>query len=283
MTVLNPTRRQRAAQWVLGSDALLVGADDYAKVRDERESVTTRLREEALFDQLATNVIEWHEAMVRFAARLSSGVALSTRETWARTEQECSLMLRIANVLSAAFSFSEAVERNGRHRKHGCGDSIKHAAYDESAMTETGYSLRIPGVKERIPISQEDYERARDTLALMEERLQEETLFDQLAVLADSPESETIYVQGTIRMSTEIMELRERNRRLPDLELVQFGGGSPTQGDLRMLLERIEQMVERAGNRDLTVAEARSRFELDLSSQETTTEPITKLARRLHR
>ena len=181
MTVLNPTRRQRAAQWVLGSDALLVGADDYAKVRDERESVTTRLREEALFDQLATNVIEWHEAMVRFAARLSSGVALSTRETWARTEQECSLMLRIANVLSAAFSFSEAVERNGRHRKHGCGDSIKHAAYDESAMTETGYSLRIPGVKERIPISQEDYERARDTLALMEERLQEETLFDQLA------------------------------------------------------------------------------------------------------
>ena len=124
MAEVDPTPPQRVAKGVLGADALLIGADHYARVREERQAITRRLREEVLFDQLATNVIEWHEAMVIFAARLSSGVAFSTSETWARAERECSLMLRVANVLSAAFSFTEAIERDGRHRKHGCGNSL---------------------------------------------------------------------------------------------------------------------------------------------------------------
>ena len=33
-------------------------------------------------------------------------------------------MLRVANVLSAAFSFTEAVEEDDRHRKHQCGNSV---------------------------------------------------------------------------------------------------------------------------------------------------------------
>ena len=125
MAATDTTAPQRVVRWVLGTESTLpISADDYAKARQERESVTRRLREETLFDQLATNVIEWHEAMVRFAARFSSGVATSSRETWARTERECSLMLRVANVLSAALSFTDAVERDGRHRNHACGKPI---------------------------------------------------------------------------------------------------------------------------------------------------------------
>ena len=125
MAAEQATPRQQVVEWALGRETTFrTGTNEFAKFLEERQALTRRLREETLFDQLATNVIEWHEAMIRFAARLSSGVGLGSRETWARAEQECSLMLRVANVLSAAFSFSEAVERDGRHRKHGCGDSI---------------------------------------------------------------------------------------------------------------------------------------------------------------
>ena len=120
------TPDQRGVQWVLGSDTLPISETDYQDLRAECDRVSRRLREEVLFEQLATNVIEWHQAVVRFASRLSaaSRFAFMDRATWAKTDSECSLMLRVANILSAAFSFTEAVERDGRHRKHRCGNPI---------------------------------------------------------------------------------------------------------------------------------------------------------------
>ena len=103
-----------------------ISETNYRDLCAERDRVSRRLREEVLFEQLATNVVEWHQAVVRFASRLSAAgtIAFFDRATWIRTERECSLMLRVANVLSAAFSFTEAVEQDGRHRKYQCGNSI---------------------------------------------------------------------------------------------------------------------------------------------------------------
>ena len=126
MTAAGSTPDQRGAQWVLGSDTLPISERDYRDLCAERDRVSKRLREEVLFEQLATNVVEWHQAAVRFASRLSAAgaIAFFERATWVRADRECSLMLRVANVLSAAFSFTEAVERDGRHRKHQCGNPI---------------------------------------------------------------------------------------------------------------------------------------------------------------
>ena len=124
MTVAAATPRQRTVQWVLGSDTLSISDTEYEELRAERARTSQRLRVEVLFDQLATNVIEWHQAIVRFASRLSAaGTFAFERATWVRAERECSLMLRVANVLSAAFSFTEAVEQDGPHRRHECGNS----------------------------------------------------------------------------------------------------------------------------------------------------------------
>ena len=126
MSGAGSTPDQRGVQWVLGSDTLPISETDYRDLCAERDRVSRRLREEVLFDQVATNVVEWHQAVVRFASRLSaaSTIAFLERATWVKTERECSLMLRVANVLSAAFSFTEAVEQDGRHRKRQCGNSI---------------------------------------------------------------------------------------------------------------------------------------------------------------
>ena len=43
-----------------------ISREDYDKVSEE---INKRFQEEMLFDQLVTTVIEWHEAMVKFAAR----------------------------------------------------------------------------------------------------------------------------------------------------------------------------------------------------------------------
>ena len=103
-----------------------ISETDYRDLCAERDRVSKRLREEVLFEQLATNVVEWHQAVVKFASWLSAvgTIAFFETATWVRVERECSLMLRVANVLSAAFSFTEAVEEDGRHRKHQCGKSV---------------------------------------------------------------------------------------------------------------------------------------------------------------
>ena len=95
-------------------------------MRRTRSSLETTAGGSAVRSNWATNVIDWHQAVVRFASRLSaaSRIAFLDRATWAKTESECSLMLRVANVLSAAFSFTEAVEPDDRHRQHRCGNPI---------------------------------------------------------------------------------------------------------------------------------------------------------------
>ena len=333
-----------------------ISQDDYERARDTFALMEERLQEETLFDQLATNVIEWQQAMVRLAGRANG----STLDSWERIVRECDPVRRVANVLSAALSFLENVDKDETHKKHLCGNAmctiarelrnrLQHGrvqdaySFPETAVwidapqmkmmpanfRKTGVELKVRwrpvrdqiknGNKKREEQRKERFERAcaqefpgletvdvavvvnshmrclsdvmngerPDTkdlakLAEIHHLLLMKAPRNTVPVHAVSFDSEAIYVQGAIRMLREIMDLRERNRRRPDLELVQFGAGSPTQGDLRMLPERIEHMLEKMGHRDLTVAEARSRFELDLASQETTTEPLAKLVRRLH-
>ena len=126
MSEASTTDDQRGVQWVLGPDTLPISETEYEELRAECERVSRRLREEVLFEQLATNIVEWHQAVVRFASRLSAAkrFAFLDRATWAKTESECGLMLRVANVLSAAFAFTEAVEQDERHKRHQCGNFI---------------------------------------------------------------------------------------------------------------------------------------------------------------
>ena len=91
-----------------------ISQENYEKVRDERNLVKKRMQKEILFDQLLTNVIEWHESMSRFAARMGSSVG---RNAW-KLYRECSLMLRVANVLSACVSFTENSEKHGKYSPH---------------------------------------------------------------------------------------------------------------------------------------------------------------------
>ena len=88
-----------------------ISQEDYEKVRDERNLINKRLQNEILFDQLLTNVIEWHESMVRFAARMGSSGAANTWKHY----RESGLLLRLANVLSACVSFTE----NSKQHKPG--------------------------------------------------------------------------------------------------------------------------------------------------------------------
>ena len=63
-------------------------------------------------------------------------------------------------------------------------------------------------------------------------------------------------------MVKEIEELRRRNEQLPVLELVQFGRGSPTQGDLGALFQQVEHLLDATGARDISLTEARDRFDI---------------------
>ena len=97
-----------------------ISREDYDKVSEE---INKRFQEEIIFDQLVTTVIEWHEAMVKFAAR-SDAASVSNYPTMLKKIRECNLMLRIANILSTALSFTENIEDDRRHNKHECGKPI---------------------------------------------------------------------------------------------------------------------------------------------------------------
>ena len=97
-----------------------ISREDYDKVSEE---INKRFQEEIIFDQLVTTVIEWHEAMVKFAAR-SDAASVSSFPTMLKTIRECNLMLRIANILSTALSLTENIEDDRRHNKHECGKPI---------------------------------------------------------------------------------------------------------------------------------------------------------------
>ena len=100
-----------------------ISREDCDKVREEEKQINKRFQEEILFDQLATTVIEWHEAMVKYGAR-SDAAPIGSYSTWLKNIRECNVMLRIANILSTALSFTENVEDDRRHQKHECGKPI---------------------------------------------------------------------------------------------------------------------------------------------------------------
>ena len=63
-----------------------ISREDYDKVSEE---INKRFQEEIIFDQLVTTVIEWHEAMVKFAAR-SDAASVSSYPTMLKKIRECS-------------------------------------------------------------------------------------------------------------------------------------------------------------------------------------------------
>ena len=279
-----------------------ISHEDYDKVCEEKKQIKKRLQEEMLFDQLATAVIEWHEAMVKFAARADAASPLSYPMIL-KNIRECNLMLRIATILSTALSFTENVEDDDRHNKHQCGkpictiarelrNGIQHSWIQSQQpsggwtnmrlttpqmdkmpanSTKNSVTLSIPLQEVRDDLAQknqkkraERFERAceqefpnRDSLDMvivingylqclsdvinkrrMEQPIDEflrthTELLERPTALNDmyavSPDGEKISINGISQMQlVEIKELLDRNQNLPDLELIQFGGGSPT-------------------------------------------------------
>ena len=279
-----------------------ISREDYDKVREEKKQIRKCFQEEMLFDQLATTVIEWHEAMVKFAARADA--ASFSYPTILKNIRECNLMLRIANVLSMALSFTENVEDDHRHKEHECGqrnctiaielrNRIQHdwlipqqlgrwtnmrlttPQMDKmpANFTRNSVVLSVPWqqVRDEIigqrkgTVRAERFEQAckqefpnldsvdmvivinaylRCLSNVMEKRRSAQPLDEYLRTHAElleqsaalnerdvvSPEGEKIHLEGISQMlRAEIKELLDRNQRLPNLELIQFGDGSPTQ------------------------------------------------------
>ena len=277
-----------------------ISREDYDKVCEEKKQIDKRFQEEMLFDQLATTVIEWHEAMVKFAAR-SDAARISSYHTTLKNIRECNVMLRIANVLSTAWSFTEDVEDDNRHNKHECGNpictiarelrnGIQHSwiqsqpggrwtnmrlatpQMDEmpANFTKDSVTLSIPWQEIRDDLAQKNQKRAerferackqefpnRGSLDVvivingylkclldvmnkrrkaqpLDEFLRTHTeLLEKARALNDkdtvSPDGKRISLGISPIKLAEIKELLDRNCRLPDLELIQFGGGSPTE------------------------------------------------------
>ena len=124
-----------------------ISREDCDKVREEKKQINKRFQEEILFDQLATTVIEWHEAMVKYAAR-SDAASFGSYHTILKNIRECNVMLRIANILSAALSFTEEVEDDDRHNNHKCGNPICTTELEDTiggAMVGTSGQARPVG------------------------------------------------------------------------------------------------------------------------------------------
>ena len=332
-----------------------ISREEFEAARQERRHVRTLLHEETLFDQLATNVTDWLEAMVRAAARFDGSIS-----NWTETGDQNGMIFRVANVLSAAMSFTENVERDGRHKRHKCGTPMCRIARElrnrlqhgmvEGQTVAGGTNVRIDSpqmsdmpvnrnrhmvtlttrwrdiqdaISDRNPKRERDRREKfrlacerefpnRDRIdvvvavfghlrclssAMNGERknaanldgfvkthsllLQKAKPLHSSKLTAVSPEGVEIYLRGTTRMLERIQELRHYNERLPDTELVQFGGGSPTQGNLRTLLKHIEHLLEATGATDITLAAARSRFHLEVGQQGKEQERLIRETRRL--
>ena len=269
-----------------------ISCEDYDKVSEE---INKRFQEEMLFDQLVTTVIEWHEAMVKFAAR-SDAASVSSYPTMLKKIRECNVMLRIANILSTALSFTENIEDDLRNQKHECGkpictiarelrNRIQHSLIQPmhgagwtnmrvatpqmnempANRTKNSVTLSIQWEKVRDEIKRpnraERFELAckqafpnHDSLDIIivingylkclsnviNKRREAQPfrthteLLEKARALNDkdavSPDGEKISLEGSQIKLAEIKELLDRNRRLPNLELIQFGRGKPDLG-----------------------------------------------------
>ena len=333
-----------------------ISRNEFEAAREERRHVRRLLHEETLFDQLATNVTDWLAAMVRAAARFDGSVS-----NWAETGDQNEMILRIANVLTAAMAFTENVEKDSRHKRHKCGTPMCTIARElrnrlqhgmvEGQPVAGGTNVRIDSpqmsdmpvnrnrhmvtlttrwrdiqdaISDRNPKRERDRSEKfrlacerefpnldridvvvavfghlrclssvmngeRKNAANLDGFVKNHSLLLQRAkplrsagLMAVSPEGVEIYLRGTTRMLERIKELRHYNDRLPATELVQFGGGSPTQGSLSALLKHIEHMLEATGAKDITLAAARGLFHLEIGKPGTEQERLIKETRRLY-
>ena len=103
-----------------GQGSVPIDRADYERLHQDWQRLQRRMDAEVLFDHLAENVVEWRQAMTRFVVRSSSSGA----RNWFKDMMECRLLLRAANVLSAAFSFTESTDQNEEHRTQQCGNPM---------------------------------------------------------------------------------------------------------------------------------------------------------------
>lgn len=87
-------------------------------------------------------------------------------------------------------------------------------------------------------------------------------------VRAVSSEGKELYLTEAVGMVKDVEKLRHRNEQLPVLELVQFGRGSPTSGNLGALFQRVEHLLEATDTRKISLAEAHDRFGIDIGEQQ---------------
>ena len=87
-------------------------------------------------------------------------------------------------------------------------------------------------------------------------------------VRAVSSEGMELYLTEAVGMVKNVEMLRHRNEQLPVLELVQFGRGSPTSGDLGALFQHVEHLLEATDAGKISLAEAHDRFGLDIGRQQ---------------
>ena len=316
-------------------ESIAIRREEFEGARDERLQVRRLLHEETLFDQLATNVTDWLESMVRAAAKFGASYL-----NWSRTGDR-DLTLRVANVLSAAMSFVENVEKDDMHMHHKCGmpmctiarelrNRLQHGMVNVQPVagltnlhivapqkltmpvnfTQHSVELRVPWRDVRDDIIDRNPRRERkrrdrfqqacrlafpnlDTIDVVvvvhghlrclsdlmnRERknagdpdkfveihrllVEKAQPLNSSMVRAVSSGGMDFYVSEATRIVTDMGELRRRNERLPVLELIQFGSGSPTQGDLRALFRHVEHLLEEAGAEGMSLAEARDRLDL---------------------
>ena len=337
----------------VGGDSIPIARVDFERLRCDRERLRRRLDAEFLFDHLAENAVEWREAMTRYVVRRKS----ARLRNWLRDMTECRLLLRIANVLSAAVSFTENVDHDDAHKNHRCGtpmctiarelrNRIQHGIVEGRYVT-TGQAVwisapqmkRMPsnGNKDGVQLMiqwrdlldeiqngrkgrerREQFGEAcrkefpdsdtvdavivinshlnclsdvmkkhrqqwpvKGTLDRAQELLQKAGPLGS-GVQAEAPGGESIWLEGLKQFHSLVEDLTDRNETIADVELVQFGAGSPTHGDLGLLQRRIHSLLDEPRLAGIAMAEV---AEMDLPAVATSnadSEEIVETVDRLY-
>ena len=340
-----------------GEDSIPIARVDFERLRGDLTRLKRRLDAEFLFDHLAENVVEWREAMTRFVVRSQS----AGPQHWLKDMTECRLLLRIANVLSAAFSFTENVDHDDAHKKYRCGtpmctiarglrNRIQHGIVESRHVT-AGHAVWISapqmksmpsnGIKDGVHVmirwrdlldDMRRYGRGRfenacrrfedacrrefpnsdtvdavivinshlnclsdvmkehrqrwpveGTLDKAHELLQKASSLESSLVHAEAPDGESIWIKDPGQLCSSIEDLTDRNERIADVELVQFGAGSPTHGDLGLLKQRIHSLLDEPRLAGIAMAEVAETAETDLPALATSNADSEKVVETVDR
>ena len=339
-----------ALRMVGGEDSIPIARVDFERLRRDLTQLERRLDAECLFDHLAENVVEWREAMTRFVVRSQS----ASPQHWLKDMTECRLLLRIANVLSAAFSFTENIDQDDAHKKYRCGtpmctiarglrNRIQHGIVEGRHVT-AGHAVWISapqmksmpsnGIKDGVHIvirwrdlleDMRRYGRGRfedacrkefpnsdtvdavivinshlkclsdvmkeyrqrwpveGTLDKAHELLHKASSLESSLVHAEAPDGESIWLRGPGQLHSLIEDLTDRNERIADVELVQFGAGSPTHGDLGLLKRRILSLLDEPRLAGIGMAEVAETAETDLPAAATSNANSEKIVETVDR